>query len=62
MVSVFPPCSCPVLLTAPPKAADSEEETLESPQKNSNKKGKGKKSKKVWGEKIKKRCGDFPCG
>uniref|UniRef100_A0A8B9W4X4 Tubby-like protein n=1 Tax=Anas zonorhyncha TaxID=75864 RepID=A0A8B9W4X4_9AVES len=46
MVSGFPPCSCPVLLTAPPKAADSEEETLESPQKNSNKKGKGKKSKK----------------
>ncbi|XP_049689080.1 tubby-related protein 1 isoform X2 [Accipiter gentilis] len=32
---------------APPKAAESEEETPETPQKNSNKKGKGKKSKKT---------------
>ncbi|KAM6311188.1 tubby-related protein 1 [Podargus strigoides] len=32
---------------APPKAAESEEEIPESPQKNSNKKGKGKKSKKT---------------
>ncbi|KAM6040746.1 tubby-related protein 1 [Theristicus caerulescens] len=32
---------------APPKAAESEDETLETPQKNSNKKGKGKKSKKL---------------
>ncbi|XP_061205405.1 tubby-related protein 1 isoform X1 [Neopsephotus bourkii] len=31
---------------APPRAAESEDETLETPQKNSNKKGKGKKSKK----------------
>ncbi|XP_030328951.1 tubby-related protein 1 [Strigops habroptila] len=31
---------------APPKAAESEDETLETPRKNSNKKGKGKKSKK----------------
>ncbi|KAM9255412.1 LOW QUALITY PROTEIN: tubby-related protein 1 [Cariama cristata] len=30
---------------APPKAAESEEETPETPQKNSNKKGKGKKSR-----------------
>ncbi|KAM6398969.1 LOW QUALITY PROTEIN: tubby-related protein 1 [Rhynochetos jubatus] len=30
----------------PPKAAESEEDTPETPQKNSNKKGKGKKSKK----------------
>ncbi|XP_027645696.2 tubby-related protein 1 isoform X1 [Falco rusticolus] len=32
---------------APPKAAESEEESPETPQKNSNKKGKGKKSKKL---------------
>ncbi|KAM9217270.1 tubby-related protein 1 [Leptosomus discolor] len=31
---------------APPKVAESEEESPETPQKNSNKKGKGKKSKK----------------
>ncbi|XP_053943891.1 tubby-related protein 1 [Cuculus canorus] len=31
----------------PPKAAESEEETPETPQKNSNKKGKGKKLKKT---------------
>lgn len=38
------------LLSTVPKAAESEEETLETQQKNSNKKGKGKKSKKVRGE------------
>ncbi|XP_056217980.1 tubby-related protein 1 isoform X1 [Falco biarmicus] len=32
---------------APPKVAESEEESPETPQKNSNKKGKGKKSKKL---------------
>lgn len=42
-----PPSLYPFLPAAPPKAAESEEETLETPQKNSNKKGKGKKSKKV---------------
>jgi len=35
------------LLSTAPKTAESEEETLETQQKNSNKKGKGKKSKKV---------------
>lgn len=42
-----PPVPCPFLPSAPPKVAESEEETPETPQKNSNRKGKGKKSKKV---------------
>ncbi|XP_040472396.1 tubby-related protein 1 isoform X1 [Falco naumanni] len=37
---------------APPKAAESEEESPETPQKNSNKKGKGKKSKKLKEERA----------
>ncbi|PKK17971.1 tubby like protein 1 [Columba livia] len=37
---------------APPKVAESEEETPGTPQKNSNKKGKGKKSKKVKEERA----------
>lgn len=37
------------LLSTAPKAAESEEDALETQQKNSNKKGKGKKSKKVMG-------------
>lgn len=48
-IRLLPPTQCPCLflLTAPPKAAKSDEETLETPQKNSNRKGKVKKSKKV---------------
>ncbi|XP_071434622.1 tubby-related protein 1 isoform X1 [Pithys albifrons albifrons] len=46
-VRIFPLlCPCLFLPTVPPKAAESEEETLETLQKNSNKKGKAKKSKK----------------
>lgn len=40
-------CPCLFLSTVPPKGAESEEETPETLQKNSNKKGKAKKSKKV---------------
>lgn len=40
-------CPCLFLPTVPPKGAESEEEASESLQKNTNKKGKAKKSKKV---------------
>ncbi|XP_064894540.1 tubby-related protein 1 isoform X3 [Columba livia] len=50
--SSSPPVPCPFLPAAPPKVAESEEETPGTPQKNSNKKGKGKKSKKVKEERA----------